>query len=568
MNTSAANTHTKPPATTSPATTPRPATKSPTTETLPADQLPTEPQLARFRSRGASSETDISTTRRNAARRNAARDHAARDTSTKDTAATGTSTKDTAAPNTAAPDDALPGDTTQIAGVMEAELGPLDKLEPQTLANLSDKELFALTVTLEETMAAIQARSMHAYAAAASRHAYRSGGFRSAATGLSARTRLSRATCGRRFNQASILVNKLPDLHEAFQAGIITSDHINLICRLYDRKILKPHVPGAQSYFLEHAGEPWPIFRLILLAWAQAIEDHFGPDSEDKTFRSRKLVRSRALDKEVLGEFHMPSDLFEQFLEIVRPFYDAYLRDEVRDARLAAGEDPELAPAEGEFFDLARSDSQRWLDALMAALRMRGAQMSKLRAEAIRSGADADAPFNVDLDDLDAGVAAEVIIIADQETMEREIARQNGDELQPRSNESTKNYRCETLSGIPVTPTTALQYLQVGSFRRLLLSPNSLDFSISERARFARGAKRLGLIARDRICRDPGCGTPARACEGDHIHEYSKGGKTVPTNLKMRCSPCHRHKTKLQSAGLWTGPSSASEPEARHLQAL
>lgn len=551
MNTSAANTHTKPPATTSPTatpTTPPPPTKSPTTETLPTDQLPTEPQLAQFRAGTASSGPDISTTRRNASR----------DTSTKDTAAT----------DSAAKDDAIPDDTTQIAGAREAELGPLDKLEPQTLADLSDKELFALTVTLEETMAAIQARSMHAYAAAASRHAYKSGGYRSAATGLSARTRLSRATCGRRFNQASILVNKLPELHQAFEAGIITSDHINLICRLYDRKILKPHVPGGQSYFLEHAGEPWPIFRLILLAWAQAIEDHFGPDSEDKTFRSRKLVWSHALDKEVLGEFHMPSDLFEQFLEIVRPFYDAYLRDEVRDARLAAGEDPELAPAEGEFFDLARSDSQRWLDALMAALRIRGAQMSKLRAEAVRAGADADAPFDVDLDDLDAGVAAEVIIIADQETIEREVARQNGDELQPRSNESTKNYRCETLSGMPVTPATALQYLQVGSFRRLLFSPNNLDFSISERARFARGAKRLGLIARDRICRDPGCGTPARSCEGDHIHEYSKGGKTVPNNLKMRCSPCHRHKTKLQAAGLWTEPSSGSEPEASQLQTL
>ncbi len=88
----------------------------------------------------------------------------------------------------------------------------------------------------------------------------------------------------------------------------------------------------------------------------------------------------------------------------------------------------------------------------------------------------------------------------------------------------------------------------------MILTPGDLDFYLSRRTRFFRGPQRTALIARDRYCQDPGCGTPANKCEADHIQEYADGGLTLPDNGKMRCGPCHRHKTWLQARGLWTDP--------------
>lgn len=75
------------------------------------------------------------------------------------------------------------------------------------------------------------------------------------------------------------------------------------------------------------------------------------------------------------------------------------------------------------------------------------------------------------------------------------------------------------------------------------MKPRSIDFELSAKARLFRGAKRLGLIVRDRNCQGPGCGTAARYCQGDHIKPYRQGGPTIPSNGEMLCGPCHRWKT-------------------------
>lgn len=58
---------------------------------------------------------------------------------------------------------------------------------------------------------------------------------------------------------------------------------------------------------------------------------------------------------------------------------------------------------------------------------------------------------------------------------------------------------------------------------------------------------------RDRTCRHPGCDTPARRCDIDHVVPYSRrdpatGGWTVETNLHCLC----RYHHDLKTLGLWT----------------
>jgi len=46
---------------------------------------------------------------------------------------------------------------------------------------------------------------------------------------------------------------------------------------------------------------------------------------------------------------------------------------------------------------------------------------------------------------------------------------------------------------------------------------------------------RLALEVRDRCCRFPGCGVPARRCEGHHIRHWADGGPTDLANLISLC---------------------------------
>ena len=55
------------------------------------------------------------------------------------------------------------------------------------------------------------------------------------------------------------------------------------------------------------------------------------------------------------------------------------------------------------------------------------------------------------------------------------------------------------------------------------------------------------IQARDRRCRFPGCGQPARRCDIDHAVPWADGGITDPGNLGALCRRHHR----LKTAGVW-----------------
>ncbi len=430
-------------------------------------------------------------------------------------------------------------------GELTAKLNNLYNFDPDAL---SDKDLFRVTVQIEELTAAVLAHGMPFQAAAHNRKSYRARRYRSSATGISNESRLSRATCGRHTNQADTIVNKLPRVHTAYLAGVVNPDQIQLICRYADISHLLEYAIRDQASFINWSSDPWPLFKIQMQAWAEAVDPSDPTDEDEKSFLDRRLVWAQGLDRTVLMELSMPNQMFEVFLNTVGPTYDQLLREEVREARLAAGLNPDEQDDDDRFLDLARTDRQRWLDAHMIVLRAGGSAIKSMHSQADANGEDLDS------EDIDPGTGTEVVIILDQKTAEREIARRNGLTLPDLAAEDAKDYRCETLSGMPLSPAVAVDLLELGHFRRMILKPNDLDFHLSRRTRYFTGPRRTALIARDRYCQDPGCGTPANKCEADHIEEWSKGGDTVPSNGKMRCGPCHRHKTWLQAHGLWIDP--------------
>lgn len=51
------------------------------------------------------------------------------------------------------------------------------------------------------------------------------------------------------------------------------------------------------------------------------------------------------------------------------------------------------------------------------------------------------------------------------------------------------------------------------------------------------------IIARDQVCRFPGCRQPSRVCDIDHAIAFESGGETSPANLGLLCRRHHRLKT-------------------------
>ena len=159
----------------------------------------------------------------------------------------------------------------------------------------------------------------------------------------------------------------------------------------------------------------------------------------------------------------------------------------------------------------------------------------------------------------DPGAAMTTVVVIDHETMLEEAQRRDtitrSETVTPPrpGNPATRavTYRCETVSGMPMSPSDVLDYAIAGHVQLFVMNTVTRDFAGSARVRLFKGALRHGIMIRDRHCQSPGCDTRAWYCQTDHIVRHTDGGETVPINADTRCGPCHRHKTRLETLGLW-----------------
>ncbi len=184
--------------------------------------------------------------------------------------------------------------------------------------------------------------------------------------------------------------------------------------------------------------------------------------------------------------------------------------------------------------DLGRTDSQRMHDALIMAIRTGGAHV-------------------------DPGLDTTLAVVIDAETFEEEAARRDaqaaGEAAQPRdtsrATERAATRRCHTVNGVPLCPSDAFDYALAGKVRTFVFDTTTNDFTASRAKRLFTGNQRLGIILRNRHCAGPGCDTPAHRCQIDHTIRHTDNGPTTPNNAEALCRPCHRHKTRLETLGLW-----------------
>jgi hypothetical protein len=124
------------------------------------------------------------------------------------------------------------------------------------------------------------------------------------------------------------------------------------------------------------------------------------------------------------------------------------------------------------------------------------------------------------------------------------------------------------LAGYGAIPASVARRLAAdGNWQRFISDPttgNLLDFG---REKYTPPQELVDfLLARDRICRFPGCRRTGQSSDIDHAHSWENGGETNPANLGLLCRRHHRMKThggwSLESnpdgSCLWKSPQGKS----------
>jgi len=101
--------------------------------------------------------------------------------------------------------------------------------------------------------------------------------------------------------------------------------------------------------------------------------------------------------------------------------------------------------------------------------------------------------------------------------------------------------RCHTLTGIPIHPVDAATAALWGAVHRVVVDASERVIDLGRSSRLFIGGARRAAEALGAWCEMPGCDHPAR--EIDHLHPWSRGGRTDQANAARLCGFHHRWKS-------------------------
>jgi hypothetical protein len=137
-----------------------------------------------------------------------------------------------------------------------------------------------------------------------------------------------------------------------------------------------------------------------------------------------------------------------------------------------------------------------------------------------------------------------VNLVADLETFEHHLAKTAG---QPTADIDPRTFldrRCETIDGHQIAGGDLVAASVAGHVRRVVFDGASAVVDIGRKRRLFTGPLRDVLSLIERTCPWPGCGLPARQCEGDHVRPWRAGGGTSAANGAPLCGHHNRFKQR------------------------
>ncbi|MBK9180764.1 MAG: DUF222 domain-containing protein [Acidimicrobiales bacterium] len=287
----------------------------------------------------------------------------------------------------------------------------------------------------------------------------------------------------------------LPLVGEAFEAGEIGADHVDVFVRLHTPEHEEALARDEAVLVGQARSLRFAQFEQAVAYWLLRVD----ADGEAERARRERDGRFVSLVRTFGGSFDLRGRLDAVWGTAVQGelqrLEDLLYDDDVAEARARLGCD-EVGSAE-----LARTAAQRRADALVRmAERSRAAPAGGRRPEPLIT-------VVVGLEDFAGGLC--------------------------RLDDGTVLGRGQWL---PLLERADIESIVFDSARRAL--------SVSVRERFFTGALRRVIQVRDGHCRHPsGCDVPAGRCQVDHIVPWEAGGPTTQDNGRLLCGPHNRART-------------------------
>jgi len=311
-------------------------------------------------------------------------------------------------------------------------------------------------------------------------------------------------------------IRALPHVGVEWATGRLNSCRMNRLASVYKNPRVRTAMRASEELLLDWAQSmDWVDFDALLTDWERFVDQDGAGDRNETNHDRRTASLRQEYDLSWRIEGRYASLQGAQLKDIFEHFLAAETDADWQAARAEQGDDATVE-------HLPRSEQQRRADALAAIF---------TQAAANPAGG---APPRVITD-----------IVIDHDTFERETNRLAGGDITRtphEANEAFENYRCSTLNGDPVDPTEAVAAALVGHVRRAIINSASVTIDLGRTQRLFTGPAAIAAKLNTTHCYWPGCRTPVRFCEIDHLDPHCRGGPTDQDNAGPLCSRHNRHK--------------------------
>ena len=397
---------------------------------------------------------------------------------------------------------------------------------PAEMAELSGADLDWALVELESARRIVEAAYVAVLDRADVEGRFRNDGHASVRGWSMALTNSSPTETKRRL-QTMRALRDLPEAGRELAAGTIGVDQVREIAKLHANPRLRQLVVDGDARLVAHAAKDFESFSEVMRRWEQ-FGDPAGAEMRHAAAHEGRDAMMFERDGVVHVHAKCGTGQGAALMEVFQRQCDAeFLADWEQAQAVAAtdGGDP--------MSHLARTDAQRRMDALHR-LMMRG----------VAAAPDAATPEPV------------VNIVMTKAEYEAELAALlGGKPAQPATIDDIDDKRCETNTGVPISPRDAVVASFLGYVRRVVIDSSGRVIDLGRRRRFTGGAREAVLLD-GRRCLWPGCGRASSRNQIDHTHEHARGGLTTPENGGPACGRHNRFKSRgyvahRDAQGVW-----------------
>ncbi len=335
-------------------------------------------------------------------------------------------------------------------------------------------------------------------------------GHRSVKNWAVALTGISPAEAGRRCQTLRAL-RDLDEVRERLRAGDLGVCQVRELARLHANRRVRERLTRAEGLMVAAARRrSFEDFRAGTERWRQAADPDGAARSADEVHAARK-VDVRFTPAGFTLSAHGGTTQGIEMLQILDAYAEAEFHADWDAARAVHGDAASVD-------DLARSETQRFFDALWAVFQAAATGEGSVRVPTVN-------------------------IVCDQATFEEHLAHAAGGAAPRPADPNATGRRCETPDGVPVDPRDAVVAALLGYVRRVVTDSAGVVVDAGRRRRVFTGALREVVWIQGTQCLWPGCGLPGR--QQDHTVGWAhQHGTTDPANAGPVCGHHNRWKTR------------------------